>query len=207
VSARPVAPAERAARAAVTLDGRGLRPAGVAAVAIGGAPVRLGEEARARNAAARDALAALVAAGAPVYGVTTGVGALHDRRVAPDDAPEHQRRLLRSHAAGAGDPLEPEVVRAGMAVRLNQLGAGGAGASEDLLDALAAALGAGIVPVVRELGALGTGDLAPRSPASASRCSARARCCVRASRCRRRWACCAPGSPRCARGRATPWRS
>ncbi|HEX2105004.1 MAG TPA: aromatic amino acid lyase, partial [Solirubrobacteraceae bacterium] len=42
---------------------------------------------------------------------------------------------------------------------LNQLGAGGAGASEALLDALGGALDAGLVPVARELGALGTGDL------------------------------------------------
>ena len=144
--------------AVVTLDGRGLRPDHVAAIAVGAA-ARLAPAARARNAAGREALAALVAAGTPVYGVTTGVGALHDRRVAPDEAPEHQRRLLRSHAAGAGDPVGEDVVRAGMAVRLNQLGAGGGAASDALLDALAAALGAGLVPVVREIGSLGTGDL------------------------------------------------
>ncbi|MEA2178164.1 MAG: histidine ammonia-lyase, partial [Solirubrobacteraceae bacterium] len=100
-----------------------------------------------------------VAAGTPIYGVTTGVGALHDRRLNPADAPEHQRRLLRSHAAGAGEPLARELVRAAMAVRLNQLGAGGAGASDGLLDALSGALAAGLVPVVREIGSLGTGDL------------------------------------------------
>jgi histidine ammonia-lyase len=144
--------------AAVPLDGRGLTPAQVAAVAAG-AGVRLAPAARARNAAARRALAALVAAGTPVYGVTTGVGALHDRRVAPPEAPEHQRRLLRSHATGGGAPLEAAVVRAGMAVRLNQLGAGGAAGSDALLDALGAALDAGLVPVTHELGGLGTGDL------------------------------------------------
>jgi histidine ammonia-lyase len=96
-----------------------------------------------------------------VYGVTTGVGALHDRRVEPAQASEHQRGLLRSHAAGGGEPLAPEVVRAAMAVRLNQLGAGGGGASDGLLDALSAALAAGVVPVARQLGALGTGDLPP----------------------------------------------
>jgi histidine ammonia-lyase len=101
----------------------------------------------------------VIAAGTPVYGVTTGVGTLHDRPVAPAKAPAHQRALLRSHAAGAGDPLPPATVRAAMAVRLNQLGAGGGGASDALLDALADALGAGVVPVVRNVGSLGTGDL------------------------------------------------
>jgi histidine ammonia-lyase len=154
----PAVTALPAGATAVALDGRALTAGQVAAVAEG-AGVRLAPAARARNAAARAALAALVAEGTPVYGVTTGVGALHDRRVAPHEAPEHQRRLLRSHATGAGEPLDARVVRAGMAVRLNQLGAGGAGASDALLDALAAALETGLVPVVRELGALGTGDL------------------------------------------------
>jgi histidine ammonia-lyase len=151
---------ERArARDVVELDGRSLTPRAVAAIAEGRADAHLVSAARARNAAARATLEALVAAGAPVYGVTTGVGALHDRRLDPADAREHQRRLLRSHAAGAGEPLHPEIVVAAMAVRLNQLGAGGAGASDGLLDALGGALASGLVPVVRELGSLGTGDL------------------------------------------------
>jgi len=155
VTAAPVA---LHATTAVELDGRTLTPDAVAAVAAG-AGVRIGRAARARNAAARSALESLVAAGEPVYGVTTGVGALHDRRVAPARAAEHQVGLLRSHAAGAGAPLAPDVVRAAMAVRLNQLGAGGAGCSDGLLDALAAALAAGVIPVARGLGGLGTGDL------------------------------------------------
>ena len=160
MSARPVVIRDADARpGAVTLDGRSLTSATVAAVARGGARVRLAPAARGRNAAARAALEALVAAGTPVYGVTTGVGALHDRRVEPGEAPAHQRRLLRSHAAGGGPPLAPGAVRAAMVVRLNQLGAGGAGASDALLDALGGALDAGLVPVVHELGSLGTGDL------------------------------------------------
>jgi histidine ammonia-lyase len=160
VSAGPATLRPAAAdRTAVELDGRTLTPATVAAVAAGGARARLAPAARARNAAARAALEALIAAGTPVYGVTTGVGALHDRPVDPAQAAEHQRALLRSHAAGAGEPLAAELVRAAIAVRLNQLGAGGAGASDALLDALAGALEADIVPVVREVGSLGTGDL------------------------------------------------
>jgi histidine ammonia-lyase len=133
--------------------------ADVAAVASGRAGVRLDAAARARNAATHAALNMLVAGGTPVYGVTTGVGALHDRKVALTDAPAHQRRLLETHAAGAGEPLRPSLVRAAMAVRANQIGAGGAGASDHLLVALCAAVQAGVIPVTREIGALGTGDL------------------------------------------------
>jgi histidine ammonia-lyase len=162
VTAEPVALRSSAAapvRETVVLDGRTLTPATVAAIALGDAGVRLTDAARARNAASRAALEAVIAAGTPVYGVTTGVGALHDRPVAPANAARHQRALLRSHAAGGGEPLAPTTVRAAMAVRLNQLGAGGGGASDALLDALAAALDRGVVPVVRDAGSLGTGDL------------------------------------------------
>src|ERR671937_294912 len=113
-------------RRTVTLDGECLTPAAVAKVAGGQVSVQLSSAARARNAAARAAVEQLVAAERPLYGVTTGVGALRDRRVAPRDAVEHQRRLVRSHAAAAGEPLDAALVRGAMTVRLNQLGAGGA---------------------------------------------------------------------------------
>lgn len=162
MTAEPVAlraPAGAPLHATIALDGRTLTPATVAAIAHGNAGVRVTDAARARNTASRRALEAVIAAGTPVYGVTTGVGTLHDRPVAPANASRHQRALLRSHATGAGEPLAPATVRAAMAVRLNQLGAGGGGASDGLLDALAAALRAGVVPVVRDVGSLGTGDL------------------------------------------------
>jgi histidine ammonia-lyase len=141
------------------LDGRSLTPAEVAAVAREGRTVRLDEAARGRNAAAADAIARLVEQETPLYGVTTGVGALRSRVVPASDRPGHQLRLLRSHACGAGRPLPPELVRAAMVVRANQLGAGGAGVSDELLCALVAAVNAGFVPFTRELGSLGTGDL------------------------------------------------
>jgi histidine ammonia-lyase len=141
------------------LDGRSLTPAEVEAVARRGRQVRLDEAARARNLAAADAIARLLERGTPIYGVTTGVGALRSREVPPSERPGHQLRLLRSHACGAGRPLPAEQVRAAMVVRANQLGAGGAGVSDELLGALVAALNAGLVPLTRELGSLGTGDL------------------------------------------------
>jgi histidine ammonia-lyase len=121
--------------------------------------VVLDDAARARNRAAANAVADLLRRGEPIYGVTTGVGEFRSRAVPPDERPGQQLRLLRSHACGAGRLLRPDQVRAAMVVRANQLGAGGAGVSDELLDALVGALGAGFVPVVHELGSLGTGDL------------------------------------------------
>jgi histidine ammonia-lyase len=143
----------------VVLDGRAFEPAHVAAVVREGRPVSLGEEARARNAAAAAALDELIEGDTEVYGVTTGVGALRTRVISRGERPGQQLRLLRSHSCGAGRPLAPELVRATMVVRANQLGVGGAGVSTELLDALVDALNAGFVPFTRELGSLGTGDL------------------------------------------------
>ena len=143
-------------RATVRLDGRGLEPSSVAAVARGRVPVTITPAGRERNAAARAAVDAHLAAGAPLYGATTGVGPFVRRAVAGAD---HQLRLLRSHASGGGAALAPELVRAAMVVRANQLAAGGAGVDDELLDALLAALNAGVTPVAHELGSLGTGDI------------------------------------------------
>jgi histidine ammonia-lyase len=146
-------------RAPVILDGATLTPAGVAAVARDGAVAQLSPEARDRNGRARDAITALLARGDELYGVTTGVGALRAYRVPEADRETYSMHLLRSHACGAGLPLTVQLVRAAMATRANQIGAGGAGIADELLNTLVGALNAGLTPFTRELGSLGTGDL------------------------------------------------
>ncbi len=143
----------------ITLDGRTLTPAKVVELARGRAEAAIGADARERNAAAERLVSSLRRRGDLLYGVTTGVGSLRSAPAALEDPDDHQWRLLRSHAGGGGAPLTVEVVRAAMAVRLNQLGAGGAGVGDGLIDALLGALGARVTPFVRELGSLGTGDL------------------------------------------------
>jgi histidine ammonia-lyase len=143
----------------VTLDGRSLAPAAVVAIARGRAEARMASGARERNAGAERLVRSLLERGELLYGVTTGVGSLRSAPSADEMEGDHQWRLLRSHAGGGGAPLTVEVVRAAMAVRANQLGAGGAGVGEQLLDALLGALQAGVTPFARELGSLGTGDL------------------------------------------------
>src|SRR4051794_37071744 len=146
-------------RPVVALDGRTLTPEHVVAVARGRAEARMTDEARARNAAAERLVRDLVERGELLYGVTTGVGVLRSRPSALENRDDYQWRLIRSHAGGGGAPLTVEVVRAAMAVRVNQIGAGGAGVGDRLVDALLGALGTGVTPFARELGSLGTGDL------------------------------------------------
>jgi len=143
----------------IALDGRTLTPAGVVAIARRRAQAELAPAARERNAAAARLVGELLERGDLLYGVTTGVGALRTSPSAHEDPGAHQWKLLRSHAGGGGAPLTTEVVRAAMAVRANQIGAGGAGVGEGLLNALLGALRADVTPFARELGSLGTGDL------------------------------------------------
>jgi histidine ammonia-lyase len=139
-----------------------LDPASVVAVARRGAPVRMGGEARERVRASRGRVEAMMEGSLAVYGVTTGFGALANTRIAAEERLELQRSLLRSHAAGMGPFLQPEIVRAMMAIRARTLAAGYSGVRPELVDALMGLLNAGLVPAVPEHGSMGaSGDLAP----------------------------------------------
>ena len=98
----------------------------------------------------------------PVYGVSTGFGSLATTAIAPGRREELQRALVRSHAAGMGDPVEREVVRAMLFLRARSLAMGRSGTRPLVAETIAALLNAGLVPVVPEHGSLGaSGDLAP----------------------------------------------
>jgi histidine ammonia-lyase len=146
----------------LTLTTRGLTRADVIAVARGNEPIEIAEEARTAMSASRALIDALAASPDPVYGVSTGFGALATRHIAAEDRRALQRSLIRSHAAGMGAPVEREVVRALMLLRLKTLCSGYTGVRPVVAETMAALLNAGITPVVHEHGSLGcSGDLAP----------------------------------------------
>ncbi|HZW72871.1 MAG TPA: histidine ammonia-lyase, partial [Caldimonas sp.] len=98
----------------------------------------------------------------PAYGINTGFGSFADVRIAPDALETLQLNLLRSHAAGVGDPLPVRTVRATMALRANVLAKGFSGISMETLDALLALLNTRVHPRVPARGSVGaSGDLAP----------------------------------------------
>ncbi|TNY38529.1 histidine ammonia-lyase [Thermomonospora catenispora] len=136
----------------------------VVAVAREDAPVVLTEEAIDAIAAARAHVEELAARSTPVYGVSTGFGALATRHIPPELRARLQVNIIRSHAAGSGPEVEREVVRAMMLLRLRTLASGRTGVRPATARALAALLNSGITPVVHEYGSLGcSGDLAPLS--------------------------------------------
>ncbi|QBJ96132.1 histidine ammonia-lyase [Rhodococcus sp. ABRD24] len=131
-------------------------------VARHGHGVNLTAEARAEMARTRRRIEDLAADPRPVYGVSTGFGALATRHIPPHLRTQLQRSLIRSHAAGSGPEVEREVVRALMLLRLSTLATGRTGVRVEVAQAYADLLTAGITPVVHEYGSLGcSGDLAP----------------------------------------------
>ena len=134
----------------------------VVAVARHHARVVISDASIAAMAKSRAVVDAYAAAEEPVYGVSTGFGALANRHIGLEDRKQLQRSLVRSHAAGSGPHVEAEVVRALMLLRLKTLASGRTGARPVVAQTMAALLNADITPVVHEFGSLGcSGDLAP----------------------------------------------
>ena len=96
----------------VDLTPDGPSPLDVVRVARDRAVVALSATARARMTASAEIVTRLAHSDQPVYGVSTGFGSLANTPIPADRREELQRALVRSHAAGMGEPVEREVVRA-----------------------------------------------------------------------------------------------
>ena len=146
----------------ITLGSSVLTMQQVVEVARNSAKIGIAKEALEKMAVTRAHIESLAASETPVYGISTGFGALANRHIAPEDSVQLQKSLIRSHAAGMGDPVEKEVVRALMLLRLATLLSGRTGVRPVVAETYAALLNAHITPVVHEYGSLGcSGDLAP----------------------------------------------
>jgi len=139
-----------------------LAPGDVVDVARAGRRVTLDPAARDRMAAMRAHVEAIRDEDRVVYGITTGFGALASVHIPPADVRQLQRNLVRSHAAGAGELLPADIVRAMTLLRARTLGTGYAGVRPELAERLLALLNADITPAVPSRGSVGaSGDLAP----------------------------------------------
>lgn len=146
----------------VLLTGDDLTLEDLVSVARRGARVALSPDAGRRVDAARAVVERAVAEDRVVYGVTTGFGKFADVVIPREKLGELQRNLVRSHAAGVGEPIPEEAVRALMLLRANCLAKGFSGVRRATLEALVALLNADVHPVIPSQGSVGaSGDLAP----------------------------------------------
>jgi histidine ammonia-lyase len=144
--------------APILLTGGSLTPDLVRCVARDGAEVRIADDAAIRIAAANEVVLRAARSGAPVYGVTTGLGSRVIESVA-DGGAEFSLRTIRGRATAVGEPLSVELTRATLAVRLNGICAGGSGASPAVAELLAGMLNEGVHPVIPRSGSVGAADL------------------------------------------------
>jgi histidine ammonia-lyase len=119
--------------------------------------------------AAAAAVEALIAGGEAVYGLNTGFGKLAQTRIADDALATLQKRIVLSHAAGTGAPLDADATRLILALKIASLGRGASGVRWSTIEALQALLSNDVLPVIPEQGSVGaSGDLAPLSHLAAT---------------------------------------
>src|SRR4051794_28362564 len=144
----------------VMLDGRGLTIEQVAEVARNFSRAELAPEARAVMAKSRSLVEKWVAEGKPVYGINTGFGSLQNVAIPADKVEQLQENIILSHAAGVGDVVPEEVVRAMMMLRANALAKGYSGIRVEVVERLLDMLNRRVCPVILDKGSVGSsGDL------------------------------------------------
>ena len=147
---------------AIVLDGERLSIAEVRQAAAGGVEAVLAPEAVERMRRSREVVERLAAGDEPVYALNTGVGMLADVRIPREDLEQLQVNIVRSHAAGVGEPLAREVVRGILLIRANVLAKGLSGIRPVVAERLCDLLNRGVTPAVPSRGSVGaSGDLAP----------------------------------------------
>jgi len=149
-------------RKTLVLDAKPLTIDEVVSVARYDRRISVGLKARKLMLASRKVVEAAIKDGQPHYGINTGFGSLSKQRIGDKDLAALQRNLVRSHAAGVGDPLPDDVVRAMMLLLAASLSRGKSGVRPVLVETIAAMLNKGVTPIVPEIGSVGaSGDLAP----------------------------------------------
>jgi len=147
-------------RPEVVLNGNDLTIDDIVAIGVGDKAVALDAAALERCRRSRAFLEQEVAARRIIYGVNTSFGPMCNKIIAEDDLGDLQVNLIRSHAAGLGDPLKFYIAQAVLAVRLNTLVKGYSGVRVALLELMRDMINAGIAPYIPECGSVGaSGDL------------------------------------------------
>jgi len=150
---------QRSASTPLILDGYPLTFGNLARIGARAATLVPEDDALRRVDAARKVVDDKIARGEPVYGATTGVGAMKDVEWSPEDLETFNMGLVRAHHFGTGAPFPNSVVRAAMAIRVNTALTGRVGCSRGLVEAYLALLAKDVVPVVRRTGSIGTADI------------------------------------------------
>ncbi|HSP10936.1 MAG TPA: histidine ammonia-lyase [Salegentibacter sp.] len=98
----------------------------------------------------------------PVYGINTGFGALCNVKITAEKLTELQENLVKSHACGTGDRVDPTIIKLMLLLKIQSLSYGNSGVAFETVERLIDFYNEDILPVIYEQGSLGaSGDLAP----------------------------------------------
>lgn len=147
------------ARDAITLTGGPLSFETLVRIGAGRAVPRPDPDALVRVRRARAAIEGTIASGVPVYGATTGVGAMKDVSWSEADLDAFNAGLVRAHHFGTGAPFPLSTVRNAITIRVNTALTGRVGCSTELVDAFVALLTHDVIPIVRRTGSIGCADI------------------------------------------------
>ncbi len=150
-----------------TLDGSSLTIEKLVAIARNNEKVELAPAALERIKICRAMLEEKLANKEIMYGTNTGIGEFSEKVLNDEQVKEFQKYLIYNHAAGIGDPLPIENVRAALAGRINVHAHGNSGCRPVITQTLVEMLNKGVTPVVCQKGSVGaSGDLAPMAQAA-----------------------------------------
>ena len=148
----------------ITVDGHHLKIEDVVKVARRNEPIELHPEAKQRIDKCRALLEDKIQRREIMYGVNTGIGELSEVVLTQEQVEQYQRYIIYSHAAGYGQPLPIDTVRAAMLSRISCHCHGHSGLRLAVTETMKEMLNRGVTPVVCEKGSVGAcGDLAPMS--------------------------------------------
>jgi histidine ammonia-lyase len=148
----------------IVLDGTNLNLEKLVQIAREGEKVELHPAALVRIKNCRAMLEEKINTHEIMYGVNTGIGEFSEIVLTDEQVSQFQRYLIYNHAAGIGDPVPIEQVRAAMVGRINVHAHGNSGCRAIITQTLVEMLNKGVTPVVCQKGSVGaSGDLAPMS--------------------------------------------
>ncbi|MEZ0397350.1 MAG: aromatic amino acid ammonia-lyase [Anaerolineales bacterium] len=151
----------------IILDGSSLTIEKLVAIARHGEKVELDPAALERIRACRAMLEEKLAAHEIMYGTNTGIGEFSEKVLDDEQVKQFQRYLVYNHAAGIGEPIPVEHVRAALASRINVHARGYSGCRPEITLTYVEMLNKGVTPVVCQKGSVGAcGDLAPMAQAA-----------------------------------------
>ncbi len=146
----------------VCMDGKNIGIEDVVNVARNRYKVEIRENLREKIEKGRKNLLDIIAKGKAVYGINTGFGVLENIKIGKEKIKKLQKNLVKSHSCGVGEPLNEEVVRAIIFLRLNSLAKGYSGVRFEIVEKLAEMLNKNFYPFLPSQGSVGaSGDLVP----------------------------------------------